>query len=225
MELERDGLHRQFGGGIPKGAVMVLVGAFGSGKSAVCQRLLYGFLKNGHSATLISTEFTTRGFIEQMKSLEYNIVTYLLNRALLYIPVYPLIGKVRERGDFLGRLMESKVLYERDILLIDTFSSLVKHDIDMSRAIKALSLFKKLVAKNKTIILTIEEGELPPEILYPFQSDTEIYTTIKTRIIEGTTNRILHINRYTGSRYPVVELTGFRVEPKIGFIIDITTVA
>jgi flagellar protein FlaH len=225
LEIERDGLHRNLGGGFPKGSIVVLMGDHGAGKSAICQRVLYGFLRNQHSATMISTEFTTKGFIDQMKSMNYNIVDYLLNRELLYIPVYPLIGKLRGREDFLGRLMRSKQLYERDIVFIDTFSALIKNDIDMERAIKVLGFFKKLAGMSKTIILTMETGELKEDILAPFQSDSDVYLDLKMRTLEGQTTRTMVINRYTSSAAPVVEATGFRIEPKVGFIIDITTVA
>ncbi|MGQ9582215.1 MAG: ATPase domain-containing protein [Thermoplasmatota archaeon] len=225
IELERDGLHRNLGGGFPKGAICMILGKYGSGKSAVSQRLLYGFLKNGHSVTMVSTEFTTKGFLDQMKSLDYNVVNYLLNKELLFIPVYPLIGRAISRGDFLGRVMNSKQLYERDITFFDTFSSLVKNDIDEERTIRALAFFKKLAGMNKTIILTMEEGELPDAVMAPFKSDADILISIQTRMIEGTTSRAIFVNRYVQSVMPVVEVTGFRIEPKVGFIIDITTVA
>jgi len=225
IELERDGLHRNLGGGFPKGAIVVMTGKPGSGKSAVSQRLLFGFLKNGHSVTMISTEFTTKGFLDQMKSLDYNVVNYLLNRELMFIPVYPLIGKARTREDFLDRLMNSKQLYERDIFFIDTFSSLIKNDIDEGKALKALAFFKKLAGMNKTIILTIEEGDLPEVVQAPFKSDADIFIFLDTKLLEGATVRTIFVKRYVQSLLPVVEATGFRIEPLRGFIIDITTVA
>lgn len=225
IELERDGLHRNLGGGFPKGSIVLIVGTHGAGKSAISQRLAYGFLRNHHSATVISTEFTTKGFIDQMKSINYNIVDYLLNRELLYIPVYPLIGRPRGREDFLGRLMRSKQLYERDIVMIDTFSALIKNDIDRERAIKVLAFFKKLAGMSKTIILSLDPTELNDEIMAPFRSDSDVYLDIKMRTLEGSTTRTIVVNRYTASAAPVIEATGFRIEPKVGFIIDITTVA
>jgi len=225
IEIERDGLHRNLGGGFPKGSIVLFVGAHGSGKSAVTQRILFGFLRHRHSCTMISTEFTTKGFIDQMKSINYNMVDYLLNKELLFIPVYPLIGKARSREDFLGRLMRSKQLYERDIIIIDAFSALIKNDIDMERALTVLSFFKKLAGMGKTVILTVETGDLEENILAPFKSDTDVFIDIKMRTLEGNTTRTLVVNRYTASAGPIIEATGFRIEPKVGFIIDITTVA
>lgn len=225
IELARDGLHRNFGGGIPKGALMVMVGEPGAGKSVICQRLLYGFLKNGHSVSMVNTELTTKAFIEQMRSLDYGVVGYLLNRELLYVPVYPLIGRVKERKDFLSRLMNGQALFERNITIVDTFSSLVKNDIDKERVIKALSFFKKLAGMDKTIILTIDADELDEDILGPFKSDADIFIRLQSKFIEGLTSRSLIITRFLNPAQRFIEVTGFRIEPTRGFIIDITTVA
>lgn len=225
FELDRDGLHRSLGEGFPKGMIALVIGEYGAGKSAIMQRLCYGFLRNGVTVTYVSTELTTKGFIDQMKSLEYPVVNYLLSGNLLFIPVYPLIGKAVPRDEFLNKLMEAKQLYDRNILIIDTFSSLTKKDLKGSRSLQVLAFFKKLTALNKTILLTMDQDEIPEHILSPFQSDSEIYITIKKSVFEGATTRTMQVHRFGKTTEPVTDAIGFRIEPKIGFIIDITTVA
>ena len=79
FDFERDGLHRHLGGGLPKGVLMVVSGSVGSGKSAIIERLIYGFLLHHHSINVISTELTTKGFLNQMESLDYPVKKNLLN--------------------------------------------------------------------------------------------------------------------------------------------------
>jgi flagellar protein FlaH len=225
FEIDRDGLHRNLGAGFPKGAVGLIEGKYGSGKSAILQRLVYGFLKNGVTVTYISTELTTKGFIEQMRSLDYPITPYLLNRDLLYVPVFPLIGEAMPRQNFLDKLMETKELYEREITVVDTFSSLVKADMRGQRAIQALAFFKKLAGLNRTILLSADPIDVDERTLAPLRTDTDIYLSISMGTIEGSTVRALNVNRFGGSLEPVGDSIGFRIEPKIGFIVDITTVA
>lgn len=225
FELSRDGLHRSLGEGFPKGMISLVMGEYGAGKSAIMQRLCYGFLQNGVTVTYVSTELTTKGFIDQMKSLEYPVVSHLLTSNLLFIPVYPLIGQAVPRDEFLNKLMEAKQLYDRDVLIIDTFSSLTKKDLKGSRSLQVLAFFKKLTALNKTILLTMDQDEIPEHVLSPFQSDSEIYITIKKAVFEGATTRTLQVHRFGKTTEPVTDAIGFRIEPKIGFIIDITTVA
>lgn len=225
FEIDRDGLHRQLGAGIPKGSIALLEGKYGAGKSAILQRLTYGFLKNGVTVTYISTELTTKGFIEQMRSLDYPITPYLLNKDLLYIPVFPLIGEPMPRGGFLDKLMDTQQLYEREVTVIDSFSSLVKADLRGQRAIQVLAFFKKLAGLNRTVMLSCDPVDLDDKTLAPLRSDSDIYMSISMGSIEGSTVRALNVNRFGSSSEPVGDAIGFRIEPKIGFIIDITTVA
>ena len=175
--------------------------------------------------TYISTELTTKGFIEQMRSLDYPITPYLLNRDLLYVPVFPLIGEAMPRANFLDKLMDTKELYDREVTVVDTFSSLVKADLRGQRAIQSLAFFKKLAGLNRTILLSVDPVDLDEKTLAPLRADTDIYMTISMGSIEGQTVRALNVNRFGGSLEPVGDSIGFRIEPKIGFIIDITTVA
>jgi len=82
---DRDRLNKELGGGIPRGSIVLIEGDYGAGKSALSQRFSYGLVEEGASATLMSTELTVRGFIDQMHSLEYDVVRPLLNEQLLFL--------------------------------------------------------------------------------------------------------------------------------------------
>lgn len=225
FDFERDGLHRHLGGGLPKGVLMVVSGSVGSGKSAIIERLIYGFLLHHHSINVISTELTTKGFLNQMESLDYPVKKNLLDSTLKFVPVFPLIGKAKERGDFLTRLKSTPGLYEAEVIAIDTFSALVMNDIDEHRALDTISFFKKIVGKNRTIILTIDPMELSNDIMSPFRSVADILLELKTEVVEGTMEHIMYVTRYSHAQGPVSTAVGFRIEPRAGFIVDITTVA
>ncbi len=225
MDVERDSLHRQLGGGIPVGTTMIISGKFGTGKSAVSERLTYGFLRHGHTVTFISTELTTRGFIDQMDSLDYPIRDDMMAKRLSIIPVFPLIGQPISRDDFLGRLINSPQLYETDAIVIDAFSSLVRTDIDEERALQVLSFFKKLSGRSKTIILTIDPDELQREVLTPFKMVSDSLVELESSVVEGAVERVMYIKRFTKSAGKVMDAIGFRIEAGAGFIVDITLVA
>ena len=225
FDFERDGLHRHLGGGLPKGVLMVVSGSVGSGKSAIIERLIYGFLLHHHTINVISTELTTNGFLNQMDSLDYPIKKHLLDGTLKFVPVFPLIGKAKQRADFLTRLKSTPGLYEAEVVIVDTFSALVMNDIDESRALETISFFKKIVAKNRTIIMTIDPLELPASIMGPFRSVADILLELKTEVVEGSMEHIMYVTRYSHAQGPVSTAIGFRIEPRAGFIVDITTVA
>ena len=211
---------------LPDSSIIYIEGTYGSGKSIISQRLLYGLLENGYSVTYISTELTVKDFISQMESVNYSVITYLLDSKLLYIPVYPLIGDAKNRGDFMERLTSSPSLYRSDIIIIDSFSSLVKYSIKGGEnSISALAFFKKLAGTGKSIIITMDPEELPETVISPFRATANIYLSLQTKFIAGSIQHSIVVKRFMNASGKVDDVIGFKAEPKIGLVIEITAVS
>lgn len=223
--LDRDELNQMLGGGFPKGSLIMIDGPSGSGKSALCQRFAFGLLDNKHTVTYISTQLTTKNFIRQMNSLDYPIGIKLLKGELLYIPVFPLLKESTPRIDFVQRLMGAEVLFEKNIILIDTLSALVRYSINQEKSLELISFFKKLCGVQKTIILTIDSTEMPQNIVTEFKDAAEILMTIKMRQMGSEILRTAMINKYSRPEIQVGAMIGFKVEAKSGVMINISGVS
>ncbi|QLH74279.1 MAG: AAA family ATPase [Methanomassiliicoccales archaeon] len=222
INLRSDELHLKLGGGVPKGSVVFIEGMEGSGRSVISQRLAYGFLNNGASVTFISTEMTIKEFIDQMYSLEYKIGPYLLKEKLRYVPVYPLLSDSRPREDFLQKLVSSSSLWETDVLIVDSFSSLVKKELEPKQTVELLSFLKKVVKMDKSVILTAESG-IPG--LEPLRLASDIYLYLNMKSSGGSLVREIHVKRFLRARGQVDDIMKYRVEPRSGLVIEITDVA
>ncbi|HDM36492.1 MAG TPA: ATPase [Candidatus Syntrophoarchaeum butanivorans] len=225
FDLERDELNRRLGEGFPEGSIVLIEGENGAGKSTIVERLAYGFLVNGYTVTFISTQLTTKGFIHQMYSLDYPIGIHLLKDELLFIPVVPLIKSAKSRSDFIERLINAEKLYEKDIIIIDKLSELVKYSINAEKTIELISFFKKITGMGKIVINTIDPVDLDPDVVSLFRSSADIYMTLKSRIIAGEVKRSIHVNKFTGATGFVGGVIGFRIEPGAGLVIEIASVA
>ena len=225
FDLSRDELCSKMGGGFPPGSIVVIEGGTGSGKSTVCQRLAYGLMENGSSVTYVSTQLTTKGFINQMYSLEYRIAPFLLKKKLLYIPVLSLINTAASRVDFIERLREGKVLYENDVIIIDTISSLIKQSANVEKSLELMSFFKKLTGVKKTIILSIQPSELEPNILSEFIGACDINLSLKLSTLGSTIKRTIIVNKFTGASSSIESMIGFRIEPNVGLVVEIASVS
>jgi len=225
--LHGDQLHQNLGGALPRGSLMMVEGTETTGKSALMQRLTHGFLQNAVSVTYISTELTVKDFIDQMYSLRYPIAHELIQKQLLFFPVYPIVKEVRGREDFMEKLMNSPSLYRTDVTIIDCFSSLVRMSIGGpgKGAINVLGFFKKLVAMDKLIVLTIEPEALTPEVINIFRTDVGIYLSLGIESVAGATTRVVKIRRFLNALGPLNESFAFRVEPNVGFVLEITAVS
>jgi flagellar protein FlaH len=223
--LSRDELNDKLGGGFPEGSLVVLEGSGGGGKSSITQRIAFGMNENGVSVTYISTQLTTKGFINQMYSLDYPIAQYLLNGALLFIPVIPLVQAAKSRLDFVQRLMAAEELFDKDVIIIDTISSLIKYSANTEKSLELISFFKKLNGMGKVIILTIEPNELSEDIASMFRSSCDVYITLKSKPLGSEVKRTIMVNKFTGAKGPVGTMIGFRVEPKVGLVVEIASVS
>ncbi len=222
IHLKQDELSIKMGGGIPRGSTMLIEGAEGSGRSVLCQRLLYGILANGHTATYVSTEMTLRDFIDQMYSLEYKIDQYLIKGTFQYFPVYPLIGQSRNRTDFMEKLMTSPQLYSKDFLIIDSFSTLTKDSLNEQSCIRYMGFLKKQMKLDKTILMTADEN---CKAIDPLRQAVDIYMSIKMKSSGQGMIRNVNFLRYQRAKKKVDDQMKIRIEPGIGLVIEITEVS
>src|SRR5581483_1547274 len=236
FHLDRDELADRLGGGLPGGALCIMEGEFGTGKSIVGQRIMYGLLKNGARVTVVSTELTTMHFIEQMHSLDYPIEEYVFNRNLLFLPVYPVLGFRGKKTDLMDRLLNAKKMYESDVIFIDAFSSVVKDWMqaqepgtskrDLNTRIEdALYLFKLLNSRGRTVVLSLQPGDVPDEIASVLKAAADVYITLKLDSVGGVVSRSLFVRRFSRAEKPVADIVPFRVEPKTGLIVEIKSVS
>ena len=73
FDVETDSLGDSMGLRMPNRSLYVLQGKVGAGKSLISQRLVHGMIQNGVKVLVVTTELTTRGWIEQMESVGYGI--------------------------------------------------------------------------------------------------------------------------------------------------------
>ena len=225
FRIPRDELDKKLGGGFPGGSLILIDGEHGTGKSVLLQRLAYGLLENGHTVTMVSTQFTTRDFINQMYSLNFPVLPYLASNKLLFISVYPLISETKQGDFFFTKLMETKELYNSDVLIIDTLSSVIKYNKDNQKVSDLVGFFKRITGTGKTIALSVNINDLSEDTLGVLRSSAHIFISTKQKTIGDNIKQSIVVNKYLSAQEPYTTITNFRIVPKIGFIIEISSVA
>ena len=223
--LDRDDIGERLGGGLPRRALVTLKGDYGTGKSIICQRLLYGILRNNHTATYISTELTIKGFLDQMFSLRYNIAKYLLKGRLQFFSLHQLAGSSKVISDPLAKLERATNIFNTDVLIVDTLSALAPENLNMERISKLLSFFKRTVASGLTIVMAVEKGEISERELLPFYTACEVLMDLDQKLTPMGTLNFLTVVRFSGALKKVSTDFAFRVEPNIGIVPEITDMA
>ncbi len=224
INLDRDELSRFLGWGLPKNSLMLIEGEDGSGKSILVQRLAYSFLKNNYSVTYISSELNTISFIEQMSSLNYDVKKYLLDRKLLFIPVFPIFGNVKFNENFFQDLINNEEIFSKDIIIFDTISFIfLKKNIEISKWLDLIRTFKIIASRGKIIILCIDPMHLDKQYITIARSLSDIYFHLEIRSLVGEKVRVINIKRFKRPISTFVQTIPFRVIPNQGLVIEIAT--
>jgi len=224
MELKGDELHRRIGGGIPAGTIMLLEGDRGTGKSIFAQRLLYGFLMNGYSVSYVSSQYTTVEYIRQMFSLGYDVVPFLIRKKLIFVSLYPLLTGISEKKKFLSRLLGEPRLWETDIIIIDSFSALLSREQDLDAVRSFLMYIKKLASLDKVIILTSNTEEIDRESLFLLEEAATMLIRLQVKVFGGDLKNSAVIVKYNNAKGVFQKIIPFRVEPKVGLVVEIAAV-
>jgi flagellar protein FlaH len=222
IQLDRDQFHEKIGGSIPLNSLVLIEGKDGYGKSIISQRISYALLKRKIPVTYITTELSTKDFIEQMDSLNYGVMEAILDQKLLIIPMFPQMGEVKLKKDFIDRLLGAKPLFESTVIIIDTFSYLfVQESIAPNKVFDVVKFFKKIINSGKTVIFTVDPDHLNREMLTLLRSVADVYFELSMTTLGGDIKKVIKINRFKKAQRAVAQTFAFRVEPGIGLLIDI----
>ncbi|AFK22201.1 archaeal flagellar protein FlaH [Pyrococcus sp. ST04] len=203
---------------------MLIEGDRGTGKSILSQRLLYGFLMNGYTASYISSQYTTVEYVKQMMSISYDVIPFLIRKKLVFVSLYPLLSGVSEERKFLSRLLGEPRLWEQDVVVIDSFSSVLSREQEVRSVRNFLMYIKRLSSLGKVVILTANPEELPRDILFLLEEASTLLMRLNVRVFGGDLKNSATIVKYNNAKGVFQKIIPFRVEPKVGLVVEIAAV-
>lgn len=234
-----DRLNEELGGGLPTGSIALITGRYGAGKSVISQRLAHGLCANGASVTYLSTELTVGGFLDQMNSLSYDAVDHLLSEKLLFLHANldgsGLTGDSGARQQLLNRLMEAEVMWKADVIIIDTFDSILRNDPqfealvrgndERQEALEIISFFRDVISSGKIIVLTVDPSTLDEEAIGPFRSIADVFLELQKIEIGNDVRRQIGVKRFAGMSEQVGNVIGYSIRSGSGIVIESRSVA
>ena len=222
--LEQDSLANAMGARLPNRSLWMVQGEVGGGKSLVSQRLIFGLLENGSKVLVITTELTTRGWIEQMESIGYPVTEYIANGRLLIFSRFGVIAETKEGVDLFD-VLESEAIEKSDVVVVDSASALMPTGLDTSQQLIALQKLRRVCSDSRSILLTIDPSEMDEKLLHKLRSSCEVLLNLNAGFDGGEIKRTIVVTRFLRAAGPVQACVGWRVERYMGFIVDITAVS
>ncbi len=222
--LETDSLADSMGSRLPNRSLYIVQGDVGSGKSLMGQRLSFGLAENNVKVLVITTELTTRGWIEQMESIGYGVTEFIRTGQLM---VFSRFGTIAEALPNIGieQVLESEAVSKADLVIIDSASSLMPDNLDENGRFKMMQNLRRITSEGRSIMLCVDENEMDSKLLHTLRASSEVVLDMRTAMIGGDIKRNIIVTRYLRAAGPVQSSIGWRVEPSMGFIVDITAVS
>ena len=223
---EKDGFAQRFGQEIPDGTLVFLEGKEGTGKSIFCQRFCFSFLKNGYTVSYVSTQYTIKSFLRQTASVSYDIRKYLMAGKLFFISTEVTLAETKPKNTFLEGLTTCKKLFDPDIIIIDSLSTLLLESLNENNLVELTSFFNRLKGSGKIIIFTGNENEWSTEIHKSFRMICDVHYKVTRESMPGI--GIVHniyLEKFNGARFKFEPLTSFSVRPGVGLTIETSGVA
>lgn len=230
FDLDRDELATRLGGGLPQGALCLVEGESGSGKSVLTQRLAYGLVHHGLDVVYVSTEFTTPGFLDQMSQLGYPIMEPFVEQRFYFASTTPLVGHPVAAKERLPRLLAARDLLTRDVVFVDVFSQLADPHLESGAAGEEIlehltRTLKHVTATGTTLVLTIDPCHFDGVDESALTGSAEVRLQCAMERVGGKVNRFIVAKKFARAADTVGDVIPFRVEPGAGFIVEIKAVA
>ena len=141
--------------GIPPGAVILLEGGDGVSLAKIADRVAGAFLSRNKTLTYVSTRRDIKEVVGSVVESPAEVSAAMKDMRLLVIPVYPIVrGQSADRQALMEKLTGSPHLFDKNVILLNSFTDLLEDRTDDLEAIKAWPFLRKLSAKDKVVILT-----------------------------------------------------------------------
>lgn len=205
-------LDNKMGGGVPFGSLTLIEGDSGAGKSVLSQQMMHGSLVEGYKLSLFSSENSVKSLVKQMRSLNLDILDYLLLDKLRVFPIETSrLGK--DAPPTLLKAMRAEK--GRDMIFVDSLTSSIPASSDK----EVLGFFedaKRLCSDGTTVITIIHSHGLTRELLTRIRSLCDAHLQLRTEEAGNKLVKTLEVTKVRGAEQTTGNIVSFEVEPGWG---------
>lgn len=136
-------------------------------------------------------------------------------------------GTVAESKDdvTLDDVLASPAVPAADVVVFDSASALMPTDLDDSGRFALMQQFRKIASDGRSFLLCVDPDEMDGKLLHSMRASSEVVLDMENAMIGGEIKRNIVVTRFLRAAGPIQTSIGWRVEPGMGFIVDITAVS
>ncbi|HEU0020756.1 MAG TPA: response regulator [Dehalococcoidia bacterium] len=208
--------EQKMGGGLPVGTVNVAVGAAASGKSVICQHLVWGALEGGYGVAFFSSEFSPEGLATQMASIGLDVTQHMRSNKLNVYPM-PEPAEGEEPGPVLFNLSRAIERLSRgaEFIVVDSITDLAGSCPEQA-VIAFFSACRRLGNNGRTILVSVHSYAFASEMFQRLRTLCDGYLTLGSEQVRGKSLRILQVNKMNTTELSSNNAVAFVVEAGTG---------
>lgn len=194
------------------GSLTLIEGHSHAGKSVLTQQMIWGSLRDGFQLSLFTTENTVKSLINQMQSLNIDVLHFLLLRKLR---VYPM-EVARLRDEALSVLLEAiQAERERDIVVVDALTPCIVHT-PIEDVLGFFEDCKRLCSSGMTIVNVFHSYAASQDLLVRIQSLCDAHLRLRTEEVGDRLVKTMEVAKVRGASKTTGNIVSFEIEPGWG---------
>ncbi len=209
-------LEQKLGGGLPRDSLTLLEGAASSGKSVLCQHLVFGALEGGFPTAYFSTQHSRESFVTQMNSLGLNVLAHLHGDRLTVLSM----AQPQERGraeamlESLAQTMEALPASYK-FVVVDAITGLAGAGVESS-VIAFFAACRRMCSLGKTVLVAVDSHAFGFDMFTRLHALSDNYLYVRSEMLGGRPMKTVEVRKVAASNLEDNNMVSFEVVPDIG---------
>ena len=204
------------GGGLTVKSLTFIEGHPGTGKSVICQYLVYAAVVAGRNVTLFSTDHTADTLVDQMRSIDLDTSSYLREGQLDIRPLERPSGE-DDPAELMAQLARDiqDIPPEFGFIIVDSISSLAQISQDRS-VLNFFARCQESCTDGKTVVIVARDSAFDPKLLPRLKGVCNNHIKLGVETVGARVVHTLSVQKLNNAELRKDNSFGFLVEPQAG---------
>ncbi|UGV39927.1 flagellar accessory protein FlaH [Methanococcoides orientis] len=210
-------IDKKLGEGIPLGSLVLIEGENDTGKSVLCQQLVFGGLNQLHRMAYYSTENTIKSLLMQMESLSLDVSDFYSWGYLRIFPVH-LSGVEWTSEQMKGTLslMAEHIKNIREkVIIVDSLTMFTTY-ADEDNILGFLTSLKNFCDRGLTIFITLHQHAFKEDTLVRIRSACDCHLFLRKEQLSDRYISVMEVSKLRGAKKTTGNIVSFEVQPGYG---------
>ncbi|HTY89695.1 MAG TPA: ATPase domain-containing protein [Methanocella sp.] len=210
-------IDKKLADGLPLNSLNLLEGANDTGKSVLCQQIVWGGMNDGLSAAIFTSEYNSHSLLHQMEELGMDVSDYF---AWGYLKIYPIdlegVKWTEELSkNFLLHMIDCIREAKEELIVIDSFTPFT-FCASQESLFNFFTECKSECDRGKTVIITLHSYAFDEDTLTRIRSIADGHIKLRLETVGDKNVGMMEVVKMRGAKKVAGNMVSFEVHPGYG---------